>query len=207
MYGQSPPGSFCLGVPRTYPTIQCAVPSFVCQCPFFFFWFPPSSPQIGLWIDAGSRFETTENNGVAHFLEHMIFKGTPRRTQGQLELEVENMGAHLNAYTSRELTAYYAKSLSRDLPQGQFVSSGGLVCLRRLTVTPHHAIAVDILADIIQNATLGEREIERERSVILREMQEVDTQVEEVIFDHLHTIAYQHTPLGMTILGPTENIK
>lgn len=139
---------------------------------------------IGLWIDAGSRFETPENNGVAHFLEHMIFKGTPRRTQGQLELEVENMGAHLNAYTSRELTAYYAKSLSRDVPQ-----------------------AVDILADIIQNATLGEREIERERSVILREMQEVDTQVEEVIFDHLHTIAYQHTPLGMTILGPTENIK
>lgn len=67
--------------------------------------------------------------------------------------------------------------------------------------------AVDILADIIQHSTLGEREIERERSVILREMQEVDTQVEEVIFDHLHTIAYQHTPLGMTILGPTENIQ
>ena len=144
---------------------------------------------------------------MAHFLEHMIFKGTPRRTQGQLELEVENMGAHLNAYTSRELTAYYAKSLSRDLPQGRFVSSGGLVCLRGFIGSPHRAAAVDILADIIQNATLGEREIERERSVILREMQEVDTQVEEVIFDHLHTIAYQHTPLGMTILGPTENIK
>lgn len=75
--------------------------------------------QIGLWIDAGSRFETPENNGVAHFLEHMIFKGTPRRTQSQLELEVENMGAHLNAYTSRELTAYYAKSLTRDIPQGR----------------------------------------------------------------------------------------
>ena len=67
--------------------------------------------------------------------------------------------------------------------------------------------AVDILADIIQNSTLGEREIERERGVILREMDEVDQQVEEVIFDHLHSIAYQGTPLGWTILGPTKNIK
>ena len=67
--------------------------------------------------------------------------------------------------------------------------------------------AVDILGDIIQNPTLGEREIERERGVILREMEEVEQQVEEVIFDHLHAIAYQGTPLGWTILGPTENIK
>jgi processing peptidase subunit beta len=67
--------------------------------------------------------------------------------------------------------------------------------------------AVDILSDLIQNPTLGSGEIERERSVILREMEEVDQQVEEVIFDHLHSVAYQGTPLGMTILGPTENIK
>ena len=67
--------------------------------------------------------------------------------------------------------------------------------------------AVDILGDIIQNSTLGEREIERERGVILREMEEVDQQVEEVIFDHLHSIAYQGTPLSWTILGPTQNIQ
>ncbi len=67
-------------------------------------------------------------------------------------------------------------------------------------------IAVDILSDLIQNPKLGANEIERERSVILREMEEVDQQVEEVIFDYLHSIAYQGTPLGMTILGPTENI-
>ena len=67
--------------------------------------------------------------------------------------------------------------------------------------------AVDILADIIQNSTLGEAEIERERGVILREMQEVDTQLEEVVFDHLHATAYQGTPLGRTILGPTHNVK
>src|SRR5256885_1419860 len=94
------------------------------------------------------------------------------------------MGAHLNAYTSREQTVYYAKCLSRDLPR-----------------------AVEILADIILNSTFGEAEIERERGVILREMQEVETNLQEVVFDHLHSVAYQGTPLGLTILGPTENIK
>ncbi len=68
-------------------------------------------------------------------------------------------------------------------------------------------IAMDILADIIQNPTLGQREMDRERGVILREMEEVDQQVEEVIFDHLHTTAYQGTPLSRTILGPTKNIQ
>lgn len=94
------------------------------------------------------------------------------------------MGAHLNAYTSREQTAYYAKCLKKDLPT-----------------------AVDILADIVQNSKFGQDEIERERGVILREMQEIENNMQEVVFDHLHSIAFQQTPLGMTILGPTENIK
>merc|ERR1712165_471894 len=119
---------------------------------------------VGLWIDTGSRYETAANNGVAHFLE--------------------NMGAHLNAYTSREQTVFYAKCLSNDLPQ-----------------------AVEVLADILQNSKLGEQEIERERGVILREMQEVEMNLQEVVFDHLHAVAYQGTPLGRTILGPTKNIK
>eukprot|EP00794_Sanderia_malayensis_P006254 gene6254-6973_t len=143
-----------------------------------------STCTVGLWIDAGSRFENATNNGVAHFLEHMAFKGTQKRSQLDLELEVENMGAHLNAYTSREQTVYYAKCFTSDLPK-----------------------AVDLLSDIIQNSTLGENQIERERGVILRELQEVETQVEEVIFDHLHATAYQGTPLGYTILGPSENVK
>ncbi|XP_028667409.1 mitochondrial-processing peptidase subunit beta [Erpetoichthys calabaricus] len=139
---------------------------------------------VGLWIDAGSRYENEKNNGTAHFLEHMAFKGTKKRSQLDLELEIENMGAHLNAYTSREQTVYYAKAFSKDLPR-----------------------AVEILADIIQNSTLGEAEIERERGVILREMQEVETNLQEVVFDYLHATAYQSTALGRTILGPTENIK
>nr|KAG5694257.1 hypothetical protein BaRGS_021572 [Batillaria attramentaria] len=94
------------------------------------------------------------------------------------------MGAHLNAYTSREQTVYYAKCFQKDLPK-----------------------AVDILSDIIQNSLLGEQEIERERGVILREMQEVETNLQEVVFDHLHATAYQGTALGRTILGPTQNIQ
>lgn len=143
-----------------------------------------ATATVGLWIDAGSRYETAHNNGVAHFLEHMAFKGTAKRSQTDLELEVENMGAHLNAYTSREQTVFYAKCLSKDVSK-----------------------AVEILGDIIQNSKLGESEIERERSVILREMQEVESNLQEVVFDHLHATAYQGTPLGNTILGPTKNIK
>jgi len=139
---------------------------------------------VGLWIDTGSRYETAANNGVAHFLEHMAFKGTAKRTQTGLELEVENMGAHLNAYTSREQTVFYAKCLAGDLEN-----------------------AVEILSDILTNSTFGQHEIERERGVILREMQEVEMNLQEVVFDHLHAVAYQGTPLGRTILGPAKNIK
>ncbi|KAF8321992.1 Metalloenzyme, LuxS/M16 peptidase-like protein [Cantharellus anzutake] len=138
---------------------------------------------VGVWIDAGSRAETDATNGTAHFLEHMAFKGTNRRSQHALELEVENLGAHLNAYTSREQTVYYAKSFRKDVPT-----------------------AVDIISDILQNSKLETSAIERERDVILREQEEVDKQHEEVVFDHLHAVAFQGQPLGRTILGPKKNI-
>jgi processing peptidase subunit beta len=101
----------------------------------------------------------------------------------QLELEVENLGAHLNAYTSREQTVYYAKAFDKDVPA-----------------------AVNILSDILQNSKLEESAIERERDVILREQEEVDKQLEEVVFDHLHAVAFQGSALGNTILGPKEHI-
>ena len=88
---------------------------------------------VGVWIDTGSRYETDANNGVAHFLEHMAFKGTAKRSQLQLEMEVENMGAQLNAYTSREQTVYYAKVLKKDVPQ-----------------------AVELLSDILTNSTFSD---------------------------------------------------
>jgi mitochondrial-processing peptidase subunit beta len=152
---------------------------------------------VGMWIDAGSRFETAEDNGVAHFLEHMAFKvlpfdlgifnltqGTKTRSQVQLEKQIENMGGHLNAYTSREQTVYYAKTLGGDV-----------------------GAAVEILSDILQGSTLAPDAIERERGVILREAEEVEKNKEEVVFDLLHGSAFQGNPLGYTILGPEQNIK
>jgi mitochondrial-processing peptidase subunit beta len=134
---------------------------------------------VGVWIDAGSRAETDSTSGTAHFLEHMAFKGTGRRTQHALELEVENLGSHLNAYTSREQTVYYAKSFSKDVGK-----------------------SVDIISDILQNSKLENGAIERERDVILREQQEVDKQLEEVVFDHLHAVAYQGACDVVALLFP-----
>lgn len=143
-----------------------------------------STATVGIFVDAGSRAENAKNNGTAHFLEHLAFKGTQNRTQTGIELEIENIGSHLNAYTSRENTVYYAKSLENDIPQ-----------------------AVDILSDILTRSVLDPRAIERERDVIIRESEEVDKMYDEVVFDHLHAIVYQDQPLGRTILGPIKNIK
>ena len=142
-----------------------------------------ATATVGVWIDAGSRYETAENNGVAHFLEHITFKGTAKRTKQQLEVEIENMGGHLNAYTSREQTVYFAKVFKSDVGK-----------------------AVEILSDILLNSKLEEEAIEREKDVILREMTEVNKQKEELVLDHLHATAFQGTGLGRTILGSEENI-
>ncbi|KAG8077712.1 hypothetical protein GUJ93_ZPchr0007g3157 [Zizania palustris] len=141
--------------------------------------------SVGVWVDAGSRFELPGTNGTAHFLEHMAFKGTARRpTAHALEVEIENMGARLNAYTSREQTTYFADVQGRDVPT-----------------------ALDVLSDILQHPRFPANAIQRERGVILREMEEVQGMMDEVIFDHLHAAAFQGHPLGDTILGPEENIK
>lgn len=143
-----------------------------------------STATIGVWIDAGSRYETAKNNGAAHFLEHMAFKGTSKRTQYALEVEIENMGGHLNAYTSREQTVYFAKVFEKDAGR-----------------------AVEILSDILLKSRLDPAAVERERDVILREMTEVNKQQEELVLDHLHSTAFQGSGLGRTILGPAENIR
>ncbi|KAH7686493.1 LuxS/MPP-like metallohydrolase protein [Dioscorea alata] len=140
--------------------------------------------SVGVWIDSGSRFEAPGTNGTAHFLEHMIFKGTRRRTARSLEEEIENLGGRLNAYTSREQTTFFADVFRRDVP-----------------------VAIDVLADILQNSKFPDHAIKRERGVILREMEEVHGQMEEVIFDYLHEAAFHGHPLGNTILGPEEIIQ
>jgi mitochondrial-processing peptidase subunit beta len=114
----------------------------------------------------------------------MAFKGTARWTQYQLEIEIENMGVHLNAYTSREQTVYFAKVFQLDVPR-----------------------AMDILADMLLNSRLDTVAISRERDVILRERKEVNQHEEELVLDHLHATAFQGYGIGHTILGPEANIR
>ncbi|KAJ8408999.1 hypothetical protein AAFF_G00240200 [Aldrovandia affinis] len=139
---------------------------------------------VGLWINCGSRYETEKNNGAGFFLEHMAFKGTRKHPQTELEQEVESMGAHLSAYTSREHTAYFMKILNKDMPR-----------------------AVELLSEVVQSNALNEQDLERQRGVVLRELEEVEGSLQDVCLDLLHATAYQGTPLGHSVLGPTHNAR
>src|SRR5258705_13077395 len=140
--------------------------------------------SLGIWIDVGTRHETAEINGVAHFLEHMAFKGTERRSALAIAEEIEAVGGHLNAYTSRESTAYYAKVLKEDLP-----------------------LALDILSDILQFSTFDPAEMERERTVILQEIGQANDTPDDIIFDHFQAQAFTDQAMGRPILGQPEIIR
>ncbi len=142
-----------------------------------------ASASIGVWIDAGGRHERLEQNGIAHFLEHMAFKGTKRRTALQIAEEIEDVGGYLNAYTSRETTAFYARVLKVDVP-----------------------LALDVIADILLEPVFDPAEIEVERGVILQEIGQALDTPDDVIFDWLQESAYPEQALGRTILGPTERV-
>lgn len=137
-----------------------------------------ASASLGLWVEVGSRHEPAELNGISHFLEHMAFKGTTTRSSKQIAEEIENVGGHLNAYTSRENTAYHARVLKENVP-----------------------LAVELIADIIQNSTFEEVEVERERNVILQEIGQALDTPDDIIFDHFQETAFPHHPLGRPILG------
>jgi len=137
--------------------------------------------SVGVWVDVGARHEQREVNGVAHMLEHMAFKGTERRSARVIAEEIENVGGQLNAYTSKENTAYYARVLADDLP-----------------------LAVDILADILQNSTFEPEELERERGVILQEIGQTQDTPDDLVFDLFQETAFPDQPLGRSILGPAE---
>ncbi len=141
------------------------------------------SASIGIWVMAGGRHERIEQNGIAHFLEHMAFKGTERRSSAQIAEAIEDVGGYINAYTSREMTAYYARVLEADVP-----------------------LAVDVIADILLNPVFDAGEIEVERGVILQEIgQSLDTP-DDIVFDWLQEVAYPDQPIGRTILGPAERV-
>lgn len=142
------------------------------------------SASLGIWVDAGANHERAEQNGIAHFLEHMAFKGTRRRSALAIAEEIEDVGGYLNAYTSRERTAYYARVLPEDVPR-----------------------ALDILADILREPMLAASEIETERGVILQEIGQCLDTPDDVIFDWLQETAFPDQPMGRAILGPPERVK
>jgi len=140
--------------------------------------------SLGVWVDVGTRHEPPSINGVAHLLEHMAFKGTERRSALAIAEEIEAVGGHLNAYTSRESTAYYAKVLKEDV-----------------------ALALDILADILQHSTFEPSELERERTVILQEIGQANDTPDDIIFDHFQECAYPEQAMGRPVLGRPEIIR
>ena len=141
------------------------------------------SASIGVWVKAGGRHERADQNGIAHFLEHMAFKGTKRRTARQIAEEIEDAGGYINAYTSREMTAYYARVLEDDI-----------------------ALGLDIIADIILNPVFDPREIEVERGVILQEIGQCHDTPDDIVFDWLQEAAYPDQPLGRSILGAPDRV-
>jgi predicted Zn-dependent peptidase len=142
-----------------------------------------ASAAVGLWVQAGARHERADQNGIAHFLEHMAFKGTATRSARQIAETIEDVGGYINAWTSRESTAYYARVLEADVP-----------------------LALDVLADIVLNPAFEPREIETERHVILQEIGQAHDTPDDIIFDWLQEAAYPDQAIGRPILGPAERI-
>ena len=141
------------------------------------------SVSLGVWIGVGTRHETAAHGGVAHLLEHMTFKGTRRRDAFAIAEEIEDVGGHLNAYTAREQTAYYAKVLSEDAP-----------------------LAIDLLADILQNSLFDETELTRERAVVLQEIGQAADTPDDIIFDDFQETAFPDQPVGRPVLGRAETV-
>jgi predicted Zn-dependent peptidase len=141
------------------------------------------SASAGIWVNAGGRHERAEQNGIAHFLEHMAFKGTMKRSALKIAEEIEDVGGYINAYTSREMTAYYARVLSADVE-----------------------LALDVIADIVLNPVFDPKEIETERHVILQEIGQALDTPDDIIFDWLQEVSYPDQPFGRTILGPSERV-
>ncbi len=138
------------------------------------------SVAVGIWADVGSRHEMAEQNGISHMLEHMLFKGTKQRSAQQIVDDIENVGGHMNAYTSRDITSYHIHLLKEDMP-----------------------LAIDVLSDMYLNSTIPDDELLKERKVILQEIGMCNDTPDDLIFDHFFGTAYQNQAAGRSILGPS----
>src|SRR5579859_4621024 len=140
--------------------------------------------SLGVWVNSGSRDERLNEHGISHLLEHMAFKGTRRRTARQIAEEIEAVGGDLNAATSAETTAYYARMLKADVP-----------------------LALDVLADILSDPTFSREELTREQSVIVQEIGAVADTPDDLVFEHLNAIAFPDQSLGRSILGTAATVR
>ncbi|KJH48670.1 peptidase, M16 family [Dictyocaulus viviparus] len=138
---------------------------------------------IGVWIETGSRYENEKNNGVAHFLERLMHKGTNNRSSSNLENELDAIGAKLKSYTTRDRTGVYVQCSSQDVEK-----------------------VVDILADVLRNTKLDPVAVEEERKLLLRELEEYEDNFQMVVMDNLHSAAFQGTPMARSPLGTTASL-
>ena len=140
--------------------------------------------SLGAYVATGTRDETEAECGASHFLEHMAFKGTERRSAAAIAEAVEDVGGHINAYTAREQTAYYVKLLKEDL-----------------------ALGADIIGDILTHSSFAPDELERERGVILQEIGQANDTPDDIVFDHFQETAYPDQPMGRPTLGREAGIR
>jgi predicted Zn-dependent peptidase len=140
--------------------------------------------SLGVWVGSGSRDEQPDEHGISHLLEHMAFKGTSRRSARQIAEEIEAVGGDLNAATSAENTAYYARVLKADVP-----------------------LALDVLSDILADPTFDPTELKREQHVIVQEIGASEDTPDDIVFDYLQAKAFPKQPLGRSILGTPETVR
>lgn len=141
------------------------------------------SVAFGVWVKTGSRYESLRENGIAHFIEHLVFKGTKKRSALQIARSLEDLGGNLNAYTSKEITNFYAIALDR-----------------------HLSTCVNVIADLVCNPLFREKDIEKEKQVVLEEINTVKDTPEEYIFDLFQEKLFPSHPLGSPILGTEERV-
>lgn len=139
--------------------------------------------SMGIWVGVGSRYETEEQWGITHFIEHMLFKGTEKRTAEQISGDVDEVGGQLNAFTSKENTCYYIKTLTENFP-----------------------LAVDVLTDMFLNSKMDNEEIAKEREVIIEEIKMYEDTPDDQVQDMLSANLWPNHPLGRAILGTEESI-
>ncbi|MCR8642139.1 insulinase family protein [Paenibacillus sp. N1-5-1-14] len=142
------------------------------------------SVSFGIWIKTGSRNEGSINNGISHFIEHMLFKGTPNYSAREIAEIFDGIGGNVNAFTSKEYTCYYAKMLDEHLPQ-----------------------AVEVLADMFFRSEFNEQEMEKEKNVIFEEIAMYEDTPDDLVHDLIARASYGSHPLGATILGTEDNLK